>query len=880
MKRIINKLNKKKRLIVLCALILTVILPTKFITVNKEVKTKSSSNIFLSSDYTYLPKKAYNYIIKYYEETGIILKTEKNKKNGEAYLNPDFIIYLENNSDSSYVPNITTVDYSYDKVSSDFNSKYDSRNSDGKNYVTSLKNQGSYPLCWDFALTSVLESKLIKEGLATSNVDLSERQIDYATSSSNESVDINRNPYISSSYKLASGGNSSRFLSGVINGISPVLEDSFDTYTTTGKKAPDKVWNIDNAIYTVNGYYQLPSDSNYDTKSGLSSKNFINIVKQEIINNASVGIAISAGSGSYVSYKNDNDDMISNNSIKLYYKDSLNKSSLDHDVAIIGWNDNYTLDVCLSNTGSMSISSNCTGTKKTIQGAWLVKNSYNTYDYVSYDTYGSEYYVINSVSNKNYDNIYTSIMGSYSNNIKDEYNVSVMKYNKLSNTEKLEKIKFKTLESNKEYIINVDGKEVGTINTTYPGIYTLDLSNEDILLKNRSFRIKIKSDNSEYYAQDISVFTSNNDDEISMKFQSIDNYSEENLNGYSEKHLILTDGTSRNLKSSDELVYKVLDSDQNDVTSNFNFYRKHAVSNYIYTIIGFNDIKTDTYSVSVSYNNTEYATFDMYIDLEYISVKTITLNKNELSLNVGKTETLQATIKPDNATNKDVIWTSSDSSVASVDESGKVTALKEGVATITVSSKNDKDKEAKCLVQVTSNTQDIILVNKIVLSESDFEILNNTSKRITAEVFPTNATNKNISWSSSNTSVAKISSDGTITALSKGETTITAQAQDNSGIKTAIKVTVFESVNTTCSISLEDRKVGDVNCDGKVTNTDDALLYNYIRARVKFSSTDTLEIADVDGNGRISISDVAYLHLFDLGRIKKICNSNNKCYSK
>lgn len=534
MMHIINKLNKKKNIIILCFLILTIILSAKFMTINTNVKSKSSSNIFLSEDYTYLPKEAYNYVIKYYEETGIILKTEKNKEKGEAYLNPDFVTYLESGEKSSYVPNPTKIDYSYKTLKSNgFPNKYDSRNVDGKNYVTSLKNQGSYPLCWDFALTSVLESKLIKENLATNSIDLSERQIDYATSNEKEAVDIEKNPYIYNKYKLASGGNVTRFLSAVVNGISPILEDSFDPYTTTGKKLPEKVWNIDKAIYSVDGYYQLPSDSNYDRNKALSSKNFINTVKQAIIDNGSVGMAVSVGSsGTYVSYNNNNDDMISDKSIKLYYKDPQKSSLLDHDVAIIGWNDDYTLDVCISDDGNMFISSNCSGTKKTIQGAWLVKNSYGLYNYVAYDTYGSEFYVINNVSNKNYDNIYTSNMGNYDYNISKEYKVSIMKYNKLSNSEKIEKIKFKTLEANKNYTVLVNGKEEGKINTTYPGIYTIDLSNKNILLNNSSFRIKIKSNDSDYYVNDISVFTSNVDNNIYMEFQDIDNYEELTLTGY------------------------------------------------------------------------------------------------------------------------------------------------------------------------------------------------------------------------------------------------------------------------------------------------------------------------------------------------------------
>ena len=64
MKRVINKLNKKKVLMILGVFVLGIVLSTKLITINTNVKPKSSSNVFLSKDYTYLPKKAYNYVIQ------------------------------------------------------------------------------------------------------------------------------------------------------------------------------------------------------------------------------------------------------------------------------------------------------------------------------------------------------------------------------------------------------------------------------------------------------------------------------------------------------------------------------------------------------------------------------------------------------------------------------------------------------------------------------------------------------------------------------------------------------------------------------------------------------------------------------------------------
>ena len=175
--------------------------------------------VLTKESYVYLPEVAKNYIISYYNETGTILKTEKNKVINEPYLNPDYVKYLELGSKevSDYIPSDTLVDYDYSKVEvgSSLPSKYDSRNVNGKSYVTSNKDQKSSSLCWDFSVTSVLESKILKTGLysGSAELDLSERQIDYATTDPNSGVDIQFNPYFFD-YQLDTlmgGGNSKRY---------------------------------------------------------------------------------------------------------------------------------------------------------------------------------------------------------------------------------------------------------------------------------------------------------------------------------------------------------------------------------------------------------------------------------------------------------------------------------------------------------------------------------------------------------------------------------------------------------------------------------------------------------------------------------------------
>ncbi len=167
-------------------------------------------------------------------------------------------------------------------------------------------------------------------------------------------------------------------------------------------------------------------------------------------------------------------------------------------------------------------------------------------------------------------------------------------------------------------------------------------------------------------------------------------------------------------------------------------------------------------------------------------VSSITLNKTKAEVNKGSTITLTATVSPSNATNKTVTWTSSDTSVATV-SGGVVKGVAKGTATITAKTSNGKT--ASCSVTVTEQTVD---VTGVTLSKTSASVNKGGSITLTASVTPTNATNKNITWSSSNTSVATVSG-GVVKGVAKGTATITAATYNG---KTA-KCTVTVTENTT-----------------------------------------------------------------------------------
>ena len=214
-----------------------------------------------------------------------------------------------------------------------------------------------------------------------------------------------------------------------------------------------------------------------------------------------------------------------------------------------------------------------------------------------------------------------------------------------------------------------------------------------------------------------------------------------------------------------------------------------------------------------------------------VCVSAVTLDTNSITLVEGDSQTLTATISPYNAENQKVLWSSSNSSVASVKE-GVVTAIKPGSATITVKS-DDGGKTATC--EVTVNAK-VYPVTSIVLDKTSHEMTEGDEFTLTATINPSNATNKNVSWKSSNTSVASVS-NGKVTAVKAGSATITVTTEDGSKTATC-EVTVNAKVYPVTGVSLNQTSVS-------LTEGDDfdltATVYpsNATNKKVTWSSSDT-----------------------------------------
>ena len=219
----------------------------------------------------------------------------------------------------------------------------------------------------------------------------------------------------------------------------------------------------------------------------------------------------------------------------------------------------------------------------------------------------------------------------------------------------------------------------------------------------------------------------------------------------------------------------------------------------------------------------------------------ITLNTSSLSLNSGDVARLTAIVAPSTALDKSVTWSSSDTSVATVGANGTVTAVAGGTCTITCEAADGSGVKAVCQVTVTQ------LVTSITLSQTTLALGVDGYKKLTATVLPSNAANKQVTWSSSNTAVAEVTSSGGVAANGPGTCTITCAAKDGSGVKATCTVTVTQLVT---SITLSQTSLSLVT-GGSQTLTATVQPSNASNMNVTWTSSDP-SIATVNANGTVT----------------------------
>ena len=195
-------------------------------------------------------------------------------------------------------------------------------------------------------------------------------------------------------------------------------------------------------------------------------------------------------------------------------------------------------------------------------------------------------------------------------------------------------------------------------------------------------------------------------------------------------------------------------------------------------------------------------------------VKKVTITPSSAQVTEGQKVTLKVNVSPANASNKKVTWKSNNTSIATVDGNGVVTGKKAGNATITATAADGSGKSASATVNVKAKPVDpkpenpVIRVSGITLDKSSVEVKANTPAfTLKATVTPANATNKTVTWKTSNASVADVHA-GTVTVKTEGTATITATAGGKTAsclVKVIGKTVAFDTTQSTEYVSCLDK---------------------------------------------------------------------------
>lgn len=172
-----------------------------------------------------------------------------------------------------------------------------------------------------------------------------------------------------------------------------------------------------------------------------------------------------------------------------------------------------------------------------------------------------------------------------------------------------------------------------------------------------------------------------------------------------------------------------------------------------------------------------------------VSVKNILLTDSEISMRVGETKHVGAIISPKEATNKVIIWSSSDDTIASVDSNGNIASHSRGSVIITATSEENASIHTSCTVNVEQQVTDV------ALSQSALTLERNTSYQLDVRVYPDNANNKDVIWYSTNEVIASVSNRGVITALMPGQSIIRVETIDGN-LSAECELTVIQPVES------------------------------------------------------------------------------------
>ena len=698
--------------------------------------------------------------------------------------------------------------------------------------LPAIRNQGGYGVCWAFSTISLLEINLLKNKLVSDDIDLSEfHLVNFTYNNVTDPLGGSAGDtttFLRSSNSVTQNGGDIRMAFNSLMDWEGAVDETLVPYTaevagtinTTGLS--DDLARKNTKIHLQN-YYKVNMTNQTDVKQAITDYGALSI--------------------SYYAYGGSSSNKYYNSSTAGYYCYDSNTGT-NHAVTVVGWDDNYSKDNF--------------PTEPEGDGAWIVRNSWgsyfgeNGYFYLSYYDKSTkvEGYAVEAQTSDNYDNNYQydgtgwfSYMGYSGYGGTNKYaNVFTAKANE-SKAENIEAVSFEDYSSaGCKYNISiytnltdVSDPESGTLEctqsgqTTFDGAYTIKLNNPVYVEDGTTFSVVVElissTNNGPYMVSD----TTYNGSWFSCESAALENQSyiyrpydsswvdygkRENKNfrikAYTDNSDIKTvavesvslDKTEAVLKEKETVKLNATVLPENADNKNVHF----TSDNDAVATVDDNGLVTALSSgeaviTVITEDGKKTAQCKITVEKEIIQLKTITITNAPEELEKGAQVQLGIKYIPDNTTqSKSVEWKTSDASVAVVSSTGLVTAKKTGTVTITAVSKADSSIQSKVTIKVLSHITDVTVTGPSGTLYTD------TKYKFTAKITPDDTTdNKTVIWSVSDSNIAQIATDGTLSFKKAGTVDViaTVKATSSNTVIKKLTVTGVKRVINVSSVALD-----------------------------------------------------------------------------